>query len=134
MSVLLLTSCGQGEDDGDISLSLPDGSSSLREQVLLPTSLERIKSRGELIIITTNTPTTYYFDRDNQLVGPEYDMTQAFAASLQVDVVYKVYDSVAEVLQALRDNEGDIAAAGLTVTDGRKIEFSFSSSYQKTNE
>jgi membrane-bound lytic murein transglycosylase F len=134
VSVLLLTSCGQGEDDGDISLSLPDGSSSLREQVLLPTSLERIKSRGELIIITTNTPTTYYFDRDNQLVGPEYDMTQAFAASLQVDVVYKVYDSVAEVLQALRDHEGDIAAAGLTVTDGRKIEFSFSSSYQKTNE
>ncbi len=38
------------------------------------------------------------------------------------------------VIEALRDNEGDVAAAGLTVTDDRKIEFDFAPTYQKTNE
>jgi membrane-bound lytic murein transglycosylase F len=61
-------------------------------------------------------------------------MTQAYAKALQVDVEYKVYDSTAEVLDALRNNEGDIAAAGLTVTDKRSVEFSFGDPYQETNE
>ena len=131
---VFVVSCGQDENDVDISLSLPEESSLTREHIVIPTQLEKIKSRGELIVITTNTPTTYYFDRDNQPTGPEYDMTQAFAESLHVDVVYKVYNSTAEVLEALRNNEGDIAAAGLTITDKRDIEFAFGPSYQKTNE
>ena len=48
--------------------------------------LEAIQQRGKLIVLTSNLPTTYYYDRDNHLAGPEYDMTQSFAASLQVDV------------------------------------------------
>jgi len=52
--------------------------------------LEKIKQRGKLVVLTINIPTTYYYDRDNNLAGPEYDMTQSFAASLQVDVEYKV--------------------------------------------
>ena len=97
-------------------------------------SLEKIKQRGKLIVLTMNQPTTYYFDRDNKVTGPEYDMTQAFATSLAVDVEYKVYDSTKELLQALRDNEGDIAAAGLTVNDNRKKEFDYGPVYQATNE
>lgn len=102
-------------------------------------SLQEIKQRGKLIVLTTNHPTTYYYDRDNQLTGPEYDMTQSFAQSLkleglQLEVEYKVYDSIKELIEALRNNEGDIAAAGLTVTDERKKEFDFGPVYQKTNE
>jgi membrane-bound lytic murein transglycosylase F len=101
--------------------------------------LQEIKQRGKLIVLTTNHPTTYYYDRDNQLTGPEYDMTQSFAQSLkleglQLEVEYKVYDSIKELIEALRNNEGDIAAAGLTVTDERKKEFDFGPVYQKTNE
>ncbi len=96
--------------------------------------LEKIKQRGKLIVLTTNLPTTYYYDRDNHLVGPEYDMTQSFAASLQVDVEYKVYESTKLLLAALRNNEGDIAAAGLTVTEVRKSEFDYGPVYQTTNE
>ncbi len=97
-------------------------------------SLEKIIQRGKLIVLTTNYPTTYYYDRDNQLTGPEYDMTQSFAKSLQLEVEYKVYESTKAVLEALRHNEGDVAAAGLTVTDDRKKEFDFGPAYQKTSE
>lgn len=97
-------------------------------------SLDEIKQRGKLIVLTTNLPTTYYYDRDNQLTGPEYDMTQSFAESIQVSVEYKVYDSTQAVLQALRDNEGDIAAAGLTVNELRKEEFDYGPVYQLTDE
>jgi len=97
-------------------------------------SLAEIKKRGKLVVLTTNYPTTYYYDRDNQLAGPEYDMTQSFADSIHVSVEYKVYESTKAVIQALRDNEGDIAAAGLTVNEIREKDFDFGPVYQKTNE
>jgi len=97
-------------------------------------SLEEIKQRGKLIVLTTNSPTTYYYNRDNQLAGPEYDMTQEFAKSLQLDVEYKVYDSTKSVLNALRNNEGDIAASALTINQQRKKEFDYGPVYQTTNE
>lgn len=96
--------------------------------------LEKIRKSGKLTVLTTNLPTTYYYDRDNNLAGPEFDMTQAFAKSLQVDVEYKVYDSTIEVLNALRDGEGDVASAGLTVTGSRRKEFDFGPVYQEVNE
>ena len=96
--------------------------------------LEKIKQRGKLIVLTTNLPTTYYYDRDNQVTGPEYDMTQSFAQSLQVEVEYKILESTEAVINALRHNEGDIAASGLTVNDKRLKEFDFGPAYQTTNE
>jgi membrane-bound lytic murein transglycosylase F len=127
--------CDQGEESTSASMLLPDvENTSKHNQVPVTSLLEKIKQRGKLIILTTNLPTTYYFDRDNQLTGPEYEMTQSFAKSIQVEVEYKVYESIKEVLNALRNNEGDIAANGFTVNDKRKIEFDFGPVYQKINE
>jgi membrane-bound lytic murein transglycosylase F len=131
---MIVVACGESANDDNISLASPAESDVIHDHTAIPDLLEEIKERGKLIVITTNTPTTYYFDRDNQPTGPEYDMTQAYAKALQVDVEYKIYDSIAEVLDALRNKEGDIAAAGLTVTDKRSVEFSFGGSYQQTNE
>jgi membrane-bound lytic murein transglycosylase F len=131
---MIVVACGESDNDDNISLASPAESDVIHDHTAIPDLLEEIKERGKLIVITTNTPTTYYFDRDNQPTGPEYDMTQAYAKALQVDVEYKIYDSIAEVLDALRNKEGDIAAAGLTVTDKRSVEFSFGGSYQQTNE
>ena len=97
-------------------------------------TLEQIKERGKLVVLTTNRPTTYYYDRDNKLTGPEYDMTQSFAQYLQLEVEYKVYDSTSQLLTALRNNEGDIAASALTVNEERAKEFDFGPVYQKTSE
>ena len=138
VSVLLaifLSSCDQSEKVAQVSLLLPDTLDTQNRSQEKPVSLlEKIKKRDKITILTTNLPTTYYYDRDNNLSGPEYDMTQAFAKSLQVDVEYKVYESTKAVLEALRHNEGDVAAAGLTVTDNRRKEFDFGAVYQTTNE
>lgn len=131
---LQLLACGQSEETDSVSIALPEHDSPQRDLVPVTTSLEKIKKRGKLIILTTNRPTTYYYDRDNELTGPEYDMTQSFAKSLQLDVEYKVYESTNELLMALRNSEGDIAASALTVSKERGREFDYGPVYQKTNE
>ncbi len=135
MMATLLYACDSEDEVSDISMLLPDsGVAPARDIVPAVSLLEKVKRRGKLIVLTTNAPTTYYYDRDNELAGPEYSMTQSFADSLHLGVEYKVYDSTQAVISALRNNEGDIAAAGLTVNDHRKTEFDFGPVYQTTNE
>lgn len=132
---LLINACDQVDEKSVISTILPNsGIQESRDNLLASALLEKIVQRGKLIVLTTNSPTTYYYNRDNEITGPEYDMMQSFAKRLQVDVEYKVYDSTKALIEALRNNEGDIAAASLTVNDNRKKEFDFGPVYQTTNE
>lgn len=116
------------------STAKDDTEATVQEVVKVIDRLEMIRQRGKLIVLTTNLPTTYYIDRDNQEAGPEYDMTQSFADHLKLDVEYRTYDSVKELIEALRQGEGDIAAAGLTVNKKRNEEFAFGPVYQVTSE
>ena len=133
--MLSISACDQAENVSSKAMVLPAVDESLPyDQLPTASLLDKIKQRGKLIILTTNAPTTYYFNRDNELTGPEYDMTQSFAESLKLEVEYKVYDSTKDVIDALRLNEGDLAAAGLTVNEVRRKEFDYGPVYQKTNE
>ena len=96
--------------------------------------LDQIIKRKELVVLTTNQPTTYYIDRDENPTGPEYDMTRSFAQSLGVATRYIEFDSTEAVIDALRKGEGDIAAAGLTITSERKAEFDFGPVYMDVSE
>jgi len=129
---LLLYSCDKSEQAAPVSVLLPETID--RSQETPVDLLNKIQQRGKLTILTTNLPITYYYDREDKLAGPEYEMTQAFAKTLNVEVEYKVYQSTSSVLNALRNNEGDIAAASLTVTNERKKEFDFGPVYQQVNE
>jgi len=131
---ILITACDQSVDTESVPIPLPGAEVTQRNFVPAVSTLNKIKERGKLIVLTTNRPTTYYYDRDNKLTGPEYEMTQSFAEYLQLEVEYKVYDSTSELLTALRNNEGDIAASTLTVNGGRGREFDFGPVYQKTSE
>ncbi len=102
-----------------------DGSSDL---------LERIIDRNELVVLTTNQPTTYYIDREDNPAGPEHDMAVSFAQSLGVEVRFVEFDSTEAVIEALRKGEGDVAAAGLTVIGERKAEFDFGPAYMDISE
>jgi membrane-bound lytic murein transglycosylase F len=95
---------------------------------------DRIIQKNELVILTTNQPTTYYIDREDKPAGPEYDMTRSFAKALGVETRYIELDSTEAVIEALRSGEGDIAAAGLTVTSAREAEFDFGPTYMDINE
>jgi membrane-bound lytic murein transglycosylase F len=90
--------------------------------------LEAIAERGELIVLTRNAPTTYYFGRDGE-AGFEYDLVSGFAAHLGVTPRFVLLDSVDEVITALAEGKGDLAAAGLTRTDRREALFAFGPSY-----
>ena len=132
---VILSACDQPEKVAPVSFLLPDAEGKQkRDQLPAGSLLDEIKQRGKLTVLTINLPSTYHYDRHDKLAGPEYDMTKSFAESLQVEVEYKVYDSTKAVIDALRKNEGDIAAAGLTVNDARKSEFDFGPVYQTTNE
>ena len=96
--------------------------------------LDQIVERNELIVLTTNQPTTYYIDRDDKPAGPEFDMAQSFAQSLGVNTRYIEFDSTEAVIEALRNGEGDIAAAGLTITGEREQEFDFGPAYMDISE
>ena len=119
LSVTVLSACSQSDN----ATTATSGS-----------LLAKIHKRGRLIVLTTNLPTSYYYNRDNQLTGPEYDMSQAFARFLKVKVEYKLYDSTRALLQALKEKKGDIAANGLTVTTERLAEFDYGPVYQHIQE
>ncbi len=91
--------------------------------------LDRILSDGEIVVVTRNAPTTYYEGRDGE-AGFEYELTNAFAEHLGVKPRYVFKDTTNEILALLENGEADIAAAGLTHTEGRAEQFRFSTTYQ----
>lgn len=97
-------------------------------------SIEKIKSSGKLIVLTRNAPTTYYFDSNEQATGPEYELAEAFAKNLGVETEYRVFNTVHEILEALKNGQGDIAAAGLSKTKVRNSRFLFGPVYQQVQQ
>ena len=95
--------------------------------------LDRIKSSGELIVLTRNSPTTYYEGRDG-FAGPEYELVQLFATEIGVQPRFIVPDSFDEILPMINRSEAHLAAAGLTVTVGRESLTRFGPSYQEITQ
>jgi membrane-bound lytic murein transglycosylase F len=87
-------------------------------------SLDKIKKRGFVVLITTNGPTTYYLYREDEM-GFEFDLAKAFADYLGVElkVVVAEWD---EVFPLLRRGRGDFIGAGLGIGDEYEMPISFS--------
>ena len=96
--------------------------------------LQAIKAQGVLVVLTRNAPTTYYIGRSDKPAGPEYEMVSAFARSIGVKPKFVVKDSVADLMHALADGEGDMIAAGITRTETRLETFGFGPTYQSVTE
>lgn len=93
------------------------------------TLLERIRERGELIVATRVSETTWY-PTANGPTGIEHDLAQAFADRLGVEVRFVVPDRFTDILAMVQQGEVDIAAAGITVTERRKRRVAFGPAYQ----
>ncbi len=96
--------------------------------------MKDIGNKGKLIILTRNSPSTYYYDAEGSPVGFEYDLSKALADSLNVEVEYKLFDSIDGILHAMNKGEGHLAAAGLTLTDKRAENFIFGPSYKTVQQ
>lgn len=95
--------------------------------------LDQIKQDGELVVITRNSPTTYYEGAEG-FTGFEYDLVQRFADELGVSVRFIIPDSFTEILPAISRKEAHFAAAGLTVTKARESLVRFGPAYQKITQ
>ena len=93
------------------------------EKEPLSPALEDIKERGELVVLTRNAPTTYYFDRNEHPAGFDYDLVTHFAEWLGVSARFIVKHSVGEIMDALERGEAHLAAANLTRTEPREERF-----------
>ncbi len=97
------------------------------------TQLEEIQIRGYLRVITRNSPTTYFEDRDAP-AGFEYELAKKFAEYLGVELKVTVAPTMEDLIALVEMGEVDFAAAGLTVTSDRKERIQFSPSYMQVNQ
>ena len=91
--------------------------------------LDKIKAKGELVVLTRNAATTYYESREGYM-GVEYEMAQAFADFIGVKARFVKKEGVSDLFSGINDGEGDLAAAGLTHTEEREEKFLFGPTYQ----
>ncbi len=94
------------------------------------TKLEQVINRGKLIVVTRNSPTTY-FENANGLAGIEHDLVSLFAAELGVEVEFVINDNLKEIAEMVERGQVDFAAAGLTVTPERENHLRFAPAYQQ---
>jgi membrane-bound lytic murein transglycosylase F len=95
--------------------------------------LQEVIQAGELVVVTRNSPTTYYEGPDGP-TGFEYDLVRAFAKSLGVSVRMKTIDRFSDILPMIANGDGDLAAAGITVTPQRATQVRFSPYYQQIRQ
>jgi membrane-bound lytic murein transglycosylase F len=91
--------------------------------------LGAVQRSGELVVLTRNSPTTYYEGPDGP-TGFEYDLAHAFARHLGVELRMKTVDRFADILPMIARGQADFAAAGLTITALRAEQVRFSPHYQ----
>ncbi len=96
----------------------------------LPTTLERIKARGTLLVLTKNAPTTYFVNFEGQLRGMEYELVENYAKKIGVKTRYIIKNNIENLLAGLQKGEGDLIAAGMTQINSLKERFLFGPVYQ----
>lgn len=94
-----------------------------------PTTLERVQKEGVLRVITRNSPSTFFQDRNGE-TGFEYELVKRFAEDLGVELKIETADNFDELFNRLNQPDGPhLAAAGLIASPAREDRALFSSSY-----
>ena len=93
------------------------------------TQMERVRQKGELLVLTRSGPTTFYQGTDGP-AGFEYDIATGFAKYLGVSLNLQTVEIFPDILKQVESGQPDFAAAGLTVTEARKMRVNFGPIYQ----
>ena len=94
-----------------------------------PDRLEKILSKGELVVLTRNAATAFYESREGYL-GVEFEMAKAFADSIGVTARFVIENDISDLFTSMQNGYGDLAAAGLTNTRERSKTHLFGPTYQ----
>lgn len=98
-----------------------------------PNTLNQVLNSGELVVVTRNSPTTYYEGPEGP-TGFEYDLAKRFADSLGVKLKIVTPENLNDIFDILDNGDAHLAAAGLTITEARKERVKFAASYQEITE
>ncbi|MCJ8274204.1 MAG: transporter substrate-binding domain-containing protein [Psychrosphaera sp.] len=112
LSVLSLSGCNQSEQNSQ---------------------LDTMVKRGKLRVGTVFGASSYYIDRDGS-TGFEYELTQAFADYLGLELEVVPNYHVSQLFPMLESDQVDLLAGGLTVTDERRKKYRYSPSYYKVSQ
>jgi len=100
---------------------------------LAPSLLERVREDGVLRVVSRNSPTTYYLGPEGP-VGPEYDLARGFADYLGVALDIYAEDSIGAIMDDVLSGHAQLAAAGLTASEGRTAGIIFGPEYRTVTE
>ena len=89
---------------------------------------------GELVVLTRQSPTTYYLDADGEPAGFEYDLAAEFARRQGLELNLKVADNVADLIAGVSEGRAHFAAAWLTVTSDRAGRLRYGPTYANERE
>jgi membrane-bound lytic murein transglycosylase F len=95
-----------------------------------PTRLEQVVQRGSMTMLTRNGASSYFLDADGE-TGPEYELVQAFAKFLGVELEVRVAGAFNQLSDLLRQGKGELIAANLTRTPARELQFRFGPDYEE---
>lgn len=98
-----------------------------------PNELERVLQQGKLTILSRNGPTTYY-EGPHGLDGFEYSLAKEFADYLGVELAISEVEHLGSLLSAVGGKQGQMGAAGLTVTEQRKQQVRFTRPYMQVTQ
>ncbi len=94
---------------------------------------EKEAERGKLIMVTNATFPPYEFYKGSRIVGIDADMVREIAKRNNLELVIEdmAFDSV---IAAVQTGKADVAASGITVTEDRKKQIDFTTSYVKADQ
>lgn len=113
--------------------SLLIASSALLVRSTLPTQLEKVLEAGELHVLSSNGPTTYYEGSDG-LTGFEYSLVKGFADSLGLKLVIKDESDLDQMLNSVAEGTVHLAAAGLTELENRNDKVAFATPFMQVTQ
>lgn len=111
-----LASCGI-ENSGNDNSGTHSESSDLRD-------LNEILESGKIRAITVYSSTNYFLYR-GQPMGYEYELLQRLAEYLGLELEILVANEIREMFDMLNRGDGDVLAAGLTITNERRHDVRF---------
>ncbi|MEH6635709.1 MAG: transporter substrate-binding domain-containing protein, partial [Halioglobus sp.] len=95
-----------------------------------PDALDSIVSSGKMVVVSRNSPTTFYTDKSGP-TGFEYALAGLLAQDLGVKLNMQPAFSLAGIFEKLQREEADFAAAGLTLTGLRESSYPHSAAYNQ---
>lgn len=99
-----------------------------------PAPIPAPEASGELVVVTRNSPTTYYLNAKSEAVGFEHDLVMRFAEAQGWTVRFVLADTLPSLFEIMRKGQAHLAAAGLSVTEDRRINQRFGPVYGQVKE